>query len=42
MASIEMLPEDESQATELFKSIDVDNVRILLHILGWTHKSGRV
>ncbi len=26
MAQIDMLPEDESQADELFKSIDVDHV----------------
>jgi len=29
MAKIEMLPEDESQADELFDSIDVDGVRFV-------------
>jgi len=38
MAQIEMLPEDESQADELFKSIDMDHVKcyILILIIGWT------
>ena len=27
MSEIEMLPEDESQAEELFKSVDTDSVR---------------
>lgn len=38
MTCIEMLPEDESQTEELFKSIDGNNV-IDLGIIGWNNRT---
>lgn len=41
MATINMLPEDESQVNELFKSIDENNASYIL-ILGWIDTIRRI